>query len=159
MALALLILGIIDWRFQQWKYTKDLMMTRQEVKDERRMTEGDPHVKGHIRKVQYRQSINRMIKKLPEADVVVTNPMHVAVALKYDAEKNSAPVVIAKGMRKLAARIRAIAEEHDIPIVEDPPLARALYKACEIGWEIPYELYQAVAEVLAMVYRLKEGVK
>jgi len=158
LAVAILILGLLDWRFQKWKYTKDLMMTRQEVIDEHRMTEGDPRVRSHIRRVQQRMSVNRMIKKLPEADVVVTNPTHVAVALKYDAEKNSAPVVIAKGMRKVAARIRAIAEEYDILIVEDPPLARALYKACEIGWEIPYELYQAVAEVLAMVYRLKERV-
>jgi flagellar biosynthetic protein FlhB len=146
LAIAVLILGLLDWRFQKWKYNKDLMMTRREVIDEHRMT------------VQYRLSMNRMIKKLPEADVVVTNPTHVAVALKYDAEKNSAPVVIAKGMRKIAERIRAIAEENDIPIVEDPPLARALYKVCEIGREIPYELYQAVAEVLAMVYRLKEKV-
>ena len=158
LAIAILILGLLDWRFQKWKYNKDLMMTRREVIDEHRMTEGDPRIRGHIRKVQYRLSMNRMIKKLPEADVVVTSPTHVAVALKYDAGTNSAPVVIAKGMRKIAERIRAIAEENDIPIVEDPPLARALYKACDIGREIPYELYQAVAEVLAMVYRLKEKV-
>ncbi len=158
LALAILILGILDWKFQKWKYTQDLKMTKQEMIDERKMTEGDPRLKSHIRRVQYRISFNRMVKQLPEADVVVSNPVHVAVALKYDSDKMSAPVVIAKGRRKLAERIKSIAREHDIPIVEDPPLARALYKACEIGWEIPYELFQAVAEVLAMVYRLKEAV-
>ncbi len=157
LALAILILGILDWRFQKWKYTQDLKMTKQEMIDEHKMTEGDPRLKAHIRRVQYRMSYNRMIKQLPEADVVVSNPVHVAVALKYNADKMSAPVVIAKGRRKLAERIKLIARQHDIPIVEDPPLARALYKACEIGWEIPYELFQAVAEVLAMVYRLKEA--
>jgi flagellar biosynthetic protein FlhB len=158
VALAILILGLIDFQFQKWAHLKSLRMSKQEVKDEHKQVEGDPQVKSRIRRIQYSSALNRMIKKLPEADVVVTNPVHVAVALKYDAPNMRAPRVIAKGRRKIAERIKAIAAEHDIPIVEDPPLARALYKACEIGMEIPYELFQAVAEVLAMVYRMKERV-
>ena len=157
LALLFLILGILDWKFQKWKYIEDLKMTRQEVKDERKQTEGDPHIKGRIRRIQFRLSLNRMIKKLPEADVVVTNPVHLAVAIKYDAATMSAPVVIAKGKRKLAEKIKSIAYEHDIPVIEDPYLARTLYRACEIGLEIPYELFQAVAEVLALVYRIREA--
>ena len=157
LALLFLILGILDWKFQKWKYIEDLKMTKQEVKDERKQTEGDPHIRGRIRRIQFKLSLNRMIKKLPEADVVVTNPVHVAVAIKYDAETMSAPVVIAKGKRKLAEKIKSIAYEHDIPVIEDPYLARTLYRACEIGLEIPYELFQAVAEVLALVYRIREA--
>ncbi len=158
LALIILILGILDWQFQKWKHNKDLKMTRQEVKDEHKMTEGDPKIKARIRRTQFNMSFNRMIKKMPEANVVVTNPVHIAVALKYDSETMQAPLVIAKGRRKLAERIKSIAREHDIPIVEDPPLARSLFQLVEIGWEIPYDLFQAVAEVLALVYRLKEKV-
>lgn len=157
LALAILIIGILDWMFQKWKNTKDLMMTKQEVKDERKQMEGDPRIKGHIRRIQLNLSLNRMIKKIPEADVVVSNPVHLAIALKYNPETNSAPVVVGKGKRKLAEKIKAIARENDIPIIEDPPLARALYRMVDVGWEIPYELFQAVAEVLALVYRLKEA--
>ncbi len=157
VALVILLLGLLDLKFQRWKHIQDLKMTKQEVKDEHKQTEGDPKIKAHLRRIQYRTSLNRMIKKLPEADVVVSNPVHVAVALKYDAEVMSAPKVIAKGARKLAERIKRIAEENDIPIVEEPELARALYRTVEVGWEIPYELFQAVAEVLALVYRLKEA--
>lgn len=158
LALLLLILGILDWKFQKWKYMEDMKMTRQEVKDERKQTEGDPHIKGKIRRIQVKLSLNRMIEKMPEADVVVTNPVHLAVAIKYNAKTMSAPIIIAKGKRKLAEKIKSIAYEHDIPVIEDPHLARTLYSACEIGLEIPYELFQAVAEVLALVYRVKEAV-
>ena len=119
--------------------------------------EGDPHVKGKIRQIQLKTSLNRMIKSVPKADVVVANPVHLAVALQYDEATMSAPKVIAKGKRKLAERIKAIARENGIPIIEEPELARALFKSTEIGWEVPYELYQAVAQVMAMVYRLRRS--
>lgn len=157
-ALILLILAILDLVYQKWKYKKDLKMTKQEVKDENKQSEGDPEVKGRIRHIQMKMSMNRMIESIPEADVVLTNPTHVAVVLKYDPETMAAPKVTAKGLRKLALKIKTVAAEHDIPIVEEPELARALYKTTEIGWEVPYDLFQAVAEVLAIVYRLKERV-
>jgi flagellar biosynthesis protein FlhB len=153
--LALLILAIIDFAYQKFKYTENLKMSKQEVKDERRMMEGDPKVKSQQRQLQMRIAFNRMIKELPEADVIVTNPTHVAVALKYDPETMDAPKLVGKGMRKLAQRIKDIASEHDIPIVESPPLARALYKVCEVGEEIPGEFYQDVAEIIAQIYRLQ----
>lgn len=156
IALLVLLLGVADFRFQKWYHLRSLRMTKQEVKDEYKQTEGDPVVKGRIRRIQYKAALNRMIKKLPEADVVVVNPTHIAVALKYDPAKMSAPQVVAKGKRLLAEKIRAIAEEHGIPIVQDPPLARMLYRLVDVGMEIPYELYQAVAEVLALVYRMRE---
>lgn len=158
VAIAILIMAIFDLLYQRWKHTQDLKMTKQEVKDEHKQSEGDPQVKSRIRQIQMKTSLNRMISNIPEADAIVTNPTHVAVALKYDPETMKAPRVIAKGMRKLALRIKKIAEEHDIPIIEEPELARALYKSTEIGWEVPYELYQAVAEILALVYRIKESV-
>jgi len=124
------------------------------VKDERRMMEGDPQVKSQQRQLQFRMAFNRMIKELPEADVVITNPTHVAIALKYDPDSMDAPVVVGKGLRKLAQRIKDLAREHEIPIVENPPLARTLYKLCEVGEEIPGEFYQDVAEIIAQIYRL-----
>lgn len=155
LLVAFAVIAIGDFIFQHYRYRHDLKMSRQELKDEFRQTEGDPHIRSKIRSLQLKMSLNRMIKNLPRADVVVTNPTHIAVALEYDAERMSAPTVIAKGKGKLAERIKAIAEEHDIPVVEDPELARALYKMCEVGFEIPYQLYQAVAQVLAWVYQLK----
>jgi len=130
-------------------------MTKEEVKEEARQSEGDPKVKSKIREIMFKTSYRRMMKKVPEADVVIANPIHLAVALKYDRHKSSAPVVVAKGARKVAERIKEIARENNIPIVENPPLARTLYKMVEIGQEVPVELYKAVAEVLAYVYRLK----
>lgn len=153
--LALAIIAVIDFVYQRYKYTEDLKMTKQEVKDERKMTEGDPKVKGKIRELQFQMAFNQMIKELPNADVVVTNPVHVAVALKYNTQEASAPIVVGKGLRKLAEKIKLIAGENDIPIVENPPLARALYKACDIGQEIPGQFYQDVAEILAYIYQLK----
>ena len=154
-SLSLIILGILDYAYSRWEYEKSLKMTKEEIKEEMKQAEGDPRVKSKIREIMFRQSFRRMMKKLPEADVVITNPVHLAVALKYDRLKASAPVVIAKGMRKVAERIKEIAREHAIPIVENPPLAQALYKSADIGDEIPVNLYKAVAEVLAFVYRLK----
>ena len=134
-----------------------MKMTKQEVKDERKMSEGDPQIKGKIRQMQFQFAFNRMIKELPNADVIVTNPTHVAIALRYDATKMNAPVVLGKGLRKLAEKIKRIAKEYNIPIVENPPLARALYKNCKIGDEIPGQFYQDVAEILAYIYQLRQG--
>lgn len=153
--LALAIIAAIDFIYQRYKYNEDLKMTKQEVKDERKMTEGDPKVKGKIREMQFQMAFNQMIKELPSADVVVTNPVHVAVALKYNPMESGAPILVGKGLRKLAEKIKAIAADNDIPIVENPPLARALYKACDIGQEIPGQFYQDVAEILAYIYQLR----
>ena len=130
-------------------------MTKQEVKDERKQTEGDPKVKGRIRKAQLEMAARRMMAAVPDADVVITNPVHLAVALKFDAEQMVAPTVIAKGAGPVALKIKEVAREHQVPVVEDKPLAQALHKMVEIGEFIPAELYRAVAEVLAYVYRLK----
>jgi len=154
-SLSLILIGVLDYLYNRYDYEKSLKMTKEEVKEEAKQSEGDPKVKSKVREIMFRSALRRMMKKLPEADVVITNPVHLAVALKYDRLKNSAPVVVAKGMRKAAERIKEVAREHDIPVLENPPLARALYKMVEIGQEIPLELYKAVAEVLAYVYRLK----
>jgi flagellar biosynthetic protein FlhB len=154
-SLSLLIIGILDYIYNRYQFEKSLKMTKEEVKEEGKQAEGDQAVKGKIREIMFKNSFRRMMKKLPEADVVIANPIHLAVALKYDRKKSKAPIVVAKGARKVAERIKAIAREHDIPIVENPPLARALFKSVEIGQEIPLDLYKAVAEVLAYVYRLK----
>ena len=130
-------------------------MTKQEVRDEQKQTFGDPQVKARIRSVQLEMAKRRMMEAVPEADVVITNPTHLAIALKFDAEEMIAPRVLAKGAGYVAQRIREIAEENQIPIVEEKPLAQALYKMVELGEYIPAELYRAVAEVLAYVYRLK----
>lgn len=152
---ALLLLGIIDYIYQKFKTTEDMKMTKQEVKDERKMSEGDPKVKAKIRQTQFQIAFNAMIRELPNSDVVVTNPIHVAIALKYSPEEMSAPIVVGKGLRKLAERIKDIARENDIPIIENPPLARALYKNCEVGDEIPGQYFQDVAEILAQIYQLQ----
>jgi flagellar biosynthetic protein FlhB len=154
---ALYIIAIVDFSYQKYKYIQDLKMTKQEIKDERKLMEGDPQIKGKIRQMQFQMAFNQMIKELPNADVVVTNPIHVAVALKYDSDKMSAPVIVGKGLRLLAERIKNIARENDIPIVENPPLARSLYKMCNVGEEIPGQFYQDVAEILAYIYQLRQG--
>ncbi|MFZ5434407.1 MAG: flagellar biosynthesis protein FlhB [Calditrichota bacterium] len=154
-SLSLIFIGIIDYIYNRYEHEKSLKMTKEEVKEEAKQSEGDPHVKGKIREIMLKASFARMMKKVPEADVVITNPTHLAVAIKYDRERNSAPIVVAKGARKVAERIKEIAAEHNIPIIENKPLARALFKMVNVGQEIPVELYKAVAEVLAYVYRLK----
>jgi len=150
----LLIIGLLDRIYQKWQHTEDIKMTKQEVKDERKSVEGDVETKGRRFKLA-RDMINQAVRKtVPNADVVVANPTHFAVALKYDSDEMRAPRVVAKGADYLALRIRMIASVSGVPIVERPPLARALHRQCEIGQEIPGELYEAVAEVLAYVYRL-----
>lgn len=150
-----LIVGIADYVFEKRKFKKDMMMTKQEVKDEWKNSEGSPEVKQKQRQRMSEVSRRRMMQAVPEADVVITNPTHFAVALKYEQNKGKAPVVVAKGEDFLAARIKETAKEHNVEIVENKPLARMLYYNVELNEEIPPELYQAVAEVLAFVYNLK----
>ncbi len=150
-----LIVGIGDYIYQKIKFKNDMMMTKQEVKDEYKNSEGDPQIKSKIRQKMRQASMRRMMQDLPKADVVITNPTHFAVALQYDLQIAKAPRVIAKGEDFLAQKIKEAAREHNIEIVENKPLARALYANVDIGEEIPEELYQAVAEVLAYVYNIK----
>lgn len=155
ISLTYLVLALGDWMFQKWKHKQDLKMTKQEVKDEYKNQEGDPKVKSQQRQRMQQAARRRMMQSVPEADVVITNPTHFAVALMYDTDVANAPIVIAKGEDYLAQKIKAKARESQIEIVENKPLARALYQSTDIGEEVPEELYQAVAEVLAYVYNLK----
>ena len=155
--LVLVVLAALDYAFQRWQHEKDLKMSKQEVKDETKQREGDPSVKAKIRSIQREMARRRMMNEVPGADVVITNPTRLAVALKYKAEGMAAPQVMAKGAGFIAARIKEIARENDVPIVEQKPLAQALYKVVEIGDYIPVNLYRAVAEVLAYVYGLKKN--
>ncbi|MEJ6950232.1 flagellar biosynthesis protein FlhB [Natronospora cellulosivora (SeqCode)] len=148
----LIILGIVDYVYQRWEFMRNLMMTKQEVKEEYKEMEGDPHVKSQRRQIQREMSMNRMMASVEDADVVITNPTHIAVALKFDLESMEAPVVLAKGEGFIAQKIKEVAKEAEIEIVENKPLARALNATTEIGEEIPADLYQAVAEVLAYLY-------
>jgi flagellar biosynthetic protein FlhB len=155
MAASMALVAAVDIPFQIWDHERKLRMTRQEVRRENKETEGDPQVKAHIRSQQREMARRRMMAEIPKADVVVTNPTHYAVALRYQDGAMRAPRVVAKGAHLLAAHIRALAEEHQVPILEAPPLARALYRHSELGDEIPAALYTAVAEVLAYVYQLR----
>lgn len=150
-----IIVGVADFIWQKRKFHNDMMMTKQEVKDELKNSEGDPQVKSQQRRVMQKASMRRMMQSVPDADVVITNPTHFAVALKYDLKIAGAPVVVAKGADYVAQKIKDKAREAQVEIVENKPLARALYANVEIGQEIPEELYQAVAEVLAFVYNIK----
>ncbi|GJL79996.1 MAG: flagellar biosynthetic protein FlhB [Nitrospinaceae bacterium] len=153
--LVMIFLALIDYLFQRFTYLENLRMTKQEVKDERKETDGNPQVKQRIRTVQMEMTRRRMMSAVPEADVVVTNPTHLAIAIKYDIDKYAAPILVAKGAGAIAQKIRTIAEENDVPIVEDKPLAQVLHRTVEVGQLIPASLYKAVAEILAYVYRLK----
>lgn len=155
IAAVYMVIAFLDFAYQKWKFKQDMMMTKQEVKDEYKNQEGDPQIKGKQKQRMREASMRRMMQQLPEADVVITNPTHYAVAIKYDPEQYDAPFVLAKGQDYLAQRIKEIAKENDVEIVENKPLARMLYANVEIGGLVPPELYQAVAEVLAFVYHLK----
>lgn len=155
IAMVYMVIAFLDFWYQKWKFRQDMKMTKQEVKDEYKNQEGDPQVKAKQKQRMREASMRRMMSQLPEADVVITNPTHYAVAVKYDPEKYDAPYVLAKGEDYLAQKIKDVAREHEIEIVENRPLARMLYANVEIGGLIPPELYQAVAEVLAFVYHLK----
>jgi flagellar biosynthetic protein FlhB len=150
------LIAAIDVPFQLWQYHDQLKMTREELKKEARESEGDPQLKARVRSQQREMARSRMMSQVPKADVVVTNPTHFAVALKYDRVVSSAPVVVAKGMNLIADRIREIAGESRVPLLEAPPLARALYRHAEVGDQIPAALYVAVAEVMAWVYQVNE---
>ncbi len=155
VAIALLVLAIIDYAFQRWKYEQDLMMTDEELREEMKMTQGDPHTKSRRRKIAREISQQRLAMDVPKADVVITNPTELAIALQYDPKTMRAPVVLAKGADLVAAKIRKIALEHGIPIVERKPLAQALFREVDIGKPIPSSEYTAVAEVLKYVYQVK----
>jgi len=155
MLAVFLVFAAIDFIYQRYTYKKSLRMSKQEIKDEYKQTEGNPEIKAKIRQLQREMAKKRMMNEVPKADVVITNPTHYAVAIRYDKTKDEAPRVIAKGVDNLALKIKEIAREHDIMIVENPPLARELYKLVEVDEVIPQKLYKAVAEVLAFVYRAK----
>lgn len=155
VVLALIIIAIADYLFQRKMFMKQMRMSIKELKDEYKDTEGDPNVKAKIKQLQRQAATARMMEEVPNSSAVITNPIHLAVAIKYEHGKMDAPIVVAKGERLIAQRIKEIAEEHDIVIVENVTLAKALFSSCEIGQIIPVELYKAVAEVLAFVYKLK----
>lgn len=154
VCLAFAVIAFFDYLYQRWDYENNLKMTKQEVKEEYKMTEGNPEIKGRIRRIQRQMAMSRMMQSVPEADVIVRNPTHFAVALKYDPDKNGAPVVLAKGQDYTALRIVKIGEENGVSIVENRPLARALYASCEVDREITPEFYGAVAELLVYIYKL-----
>ena len=156
---GLIVIAAVDVPFQMWQYQKKLRMTRQQVKDEFKETEGRPEVKSRIRQMQQQIAARRMMEDLPTADVVITNPTHFAVALKYDTESAGAPRVIAKGKDLVAKRIREVASEHGVPLFSAPPLARVLFRTTDIGDEIPARLYTAVAQVLAYIFQLNETLR
>jgi len=154
LAVSLLILSLLDWLWQKWKFERDIRMTKQEVKEEAKQMEGDMETRARRRQLARRMLLQRIQSDVPRADVVVTNPTELAIALKYDPQTMNAPRVIAKGADYMAMRIRQVAVEHGVPIVERKPLAQALYKTVEIGQEVPPKFYQAIAEILAYVYEL-----
>ena len=156
ICIFLFILAVLDYGYQRWQFMKDMRMSKQEIKDEFKQMEGDPIIKGRIRQAQREAAKRRQLGDVPKADVVIANPTHFAIALLYDAVQNPAPVVLAKGQDLMALRIKDIAKENKVPIVENKPLAQALYKAVEVGDTIPVEFYKAVAEVLSYVYRTKK---
>ncbi len=157
-ALALLVLAILEFGYQRWQYERDLRMSKHEVREELKRFEGDPRIRERRRAIQRQLALQRMMQDVPKATVVITNPTHLAIAVKYAQKEMEAPLVVAKGAELLAQRIRETAAEHGIPVVERKELARALYKSVEVGQQIPPELYQAVAEILAFVFRMKGGV-
>ncbi|QEK12259.1 flagellar biosynthesis protein FlhB [Crassaminicella thermophila] len=154
-AIVLIILAILDYYYQKWEYEKDLRMSKQEIKEEYKQTEGDPQVRSKIKEKQRQMSMSRMMQDVPKADVIITNPTHYAVAIRYDSKLEDAPVVLAKGKDLIAQKIKEVAKENNVIIIENKMLARGIYFAVDIGDYIPPDLYQAVAEVLAYVYRIK----
>ena len=156
ISLVYLVVGIADYVYQRFRFKEDMKMTKQEVKEEYKNTEGDPQIKGQQKQRMREASQRRMMQDVPKADVVITNPTHISVAIRYDSEQESAPTVLAKGEDHLAMKIREAAKENNVPIMENKPLARAIYATVDIGEQIPPELYQAVAEILAVVYNNRQ---
>ena len=159
ICLAVVVISVIDFAYQKYTHNKDLKMTKQEVKEEYKQMEGDPHIKGKRKQKQREMASQRMMQEVPSSAVIVTNPTHISIAIRYEKGKDSTPIVVAKGADVLAFKIREIAKEHDIPIIENKPLARFIYKEVEINQEIPEDMYQAVAEVLVAVYKIKNSYK
>ena len=159
IGIAFIALAALDFMYQWWDYERGLRMSKQEIKEEYKQTEGDPQIKGKIKEMQRKRAQSRMMQQVPQADVVIRNPTHFAVALRYHPDEDAAPIVLAKGMDELALRIVKVAEEHKIPTIENVPLARALYAETELDQEIPPELYNPVAEVLVYIFRLNENHK
>ncbi len=159
LALSIGIIAAIDAPYQVWEHNRQLKMTKQEVKDEFKNTEGSPEIKGRIRRAQYEMSQRRMMQDVPDSDVVITNPTHYAVAIKYDPASGGAPMLVAKGIDEMAIHIRTIAKEHEVEILQSPALARSLYYTAEVNKNIPEELFAAVAQVLAFIYQLNEHKK
>ena len=157
IGLVLLVLALADFAYQRWQFLKDQRMTKQEVKDEMKDVEGNPLTRSRRMSLQRDRARERMMQAVPNADVVITNPTHLAVALKYDPEQSEAPMVLAKGAGYVAEHIKQVARSASIPIVENKPVAQGLYKLVEVGRTIPTDLYKAVAEILAYVYRLKQS--
>ncbi len=156
IALIYAVLAALDFIYQRFAFKKEMKMTKQEVKEENKQVDGDPLTKSRIRKIQMMMSKNRMMHDIPTADVVVTNPTHYAIALRYNMQKDGAPRVVAKGVDALAQKIKDVAKENNIPLYEDRELARALYKYCDIGDQVPEKLFQAVAQILAYIFQLKK---
>ncbi len=155
IVIAMFFIALLDLFYQRWQHIKSLRMSRQEIRDEYKQSEGDPMIKQRLRALRQERARQRMIAAVPQADVVITNPTHFAVALKYDSKEMKAPTLVAKGQDLMAKRLREIAEEHEVPIVENPPLARALYSSVDIDEEIPTAHYEAVAKIISYVYQLK----
>ncbi len=155
--LVLIVIALLDYLYQRFEFEKSLKMTQEEVKEERKQMEGDPHIKGRIRSLQREMARRRMMSAIPQATVVVTNPTHLAIAIMYTPETMETPKIIAKGKRLIAQKIKSIAAEHAIPIVEDKPLARAMYDKVNVGDDVPVDFFNAVAEILAYVFRLKRA--
>ncbi|WP_339613004.1 flagellar biosynthesis protein FlhB [uncultured Rubinisphaera sp.] len=154
LALAMLVIAILDYSFQKWKYEQDLKMTKQEIRDEMKNMDGDPQMRQRRKEAHRKLASAREMGAVKEADVVITNPTHISIAIKYDPEKNEAPYIVAKGMGEIAMKIREIAREHNIPIIERKPLARALYKDVKVGHPIPVDLYEVFVEIMAYVYQV-----
>ena len=155
VGIVLLVIGIADAFYQKWKYIQGLKMTRQDVKQERKEVEGSPEVKSRIRQIQFEMTMKRMLREVPKANVVLVNPTHIAVALRYEAKTMESPVMVAKGAGRLAERIREIARAYGVPVIRKPELARTIYSTVKLGNPIPETLYVAVAEILAMIHRLR----
>lgn len=159
LSIAFIFIAALDYLYQWWEYERNIRMSKQEIKEEYKQLEGDPFIKGQIKERQRKISMQRMMQQVPTADVIVRNPTHFAVALKYDIHKNNAPIVVAKGQDYMALRIIDIAEKYNIPMTENRPLARALYETVEVDREIPEQFYMIIAEVMAWVYSLKKETK
>jgi len=159
IGIAFIALAALDFMYQRWDYERQLRMSKQEIKEEYKQTEGDPQIKGKIKEMQRKRAMARMMQQVPQADVVIRNPTHFAVALRYRPEQDAAPIVLAKGMDELALRIVKVAEDNKVAVIENVPLARALYADAELDQEIPPELYNPVAEVLVYIFRLNDKQK